>query len=191
MPIEHEYKYVCSLRMLETWPEDKLHCLCGSYLIEQGSLMYDGPQQVRLRKSTLGDRISWLLSYKHRTGGRTVEINHPLEPTDGDLLWPACTLKLSKRRFTLPDDAGVWEIDYFQQDGRVYFIMAEIELRDGALPPSRLPDVLQQHLIYQVRQGDVRFFNTFLGDVDYATSLYKAIHQENAFQPERQECSDV
>ncbi len=50
--------------------------------------------------------------------------------------------------------------------------MAEVELPEGS-PPPEIPFWLSKYVLHKVDLTDGRFSNRILGDVEYATGLYR------------------
>lgn len=117
-----------------------------------------------------------MMTYKLKDADRTIEVETPLEERDAEALWRKCYWCLSKDRYVYNDGALKWEIDFFfEESGRIYFILAEVELPEGAPRPRKMPDFLQKHLLMEVPLTDDRFSNRKLGDVEYANKLYQGL----------------
>lgn len=74
-----------------------------------------------------------------------------------------CYWTLSKDRYIYEEDGLKWEIDFFKNGEDLYFVMAEIELPEGHVRPTKIPSLLKQHLLYEVPLTDDRFSNRKLG----------------------------
>lgn len=146
-------------------------------VIEQGYLVFSRGNSARIRSVKTKDENKWFFTFKHKAGGRVVELEHVIEERDAEDLWKDCMGKLKKTRHILEDKKGrKWEVDFFfDQSGYCYFAMAEIELPEGKECPKNLPSFIKSHLIYGVPLTDDRFSNKRLGDVNYATELYKSL----------------
>lgn len=175
MPTEHEYKYVLSPQCF-----DVVDNTCeGKYLqIEQGYLAFSKGMTLRIRKISKPhkDKTKWFFTFKQNVAGRCIEVETRLDERDGSELWQICVGKLKKRRYSFDNGIGKWEIDFFETPlGEHYFSLAEIELEEGAPRPplGMVPDFIKYNIVYEVDLTDDRFSNKRLGDVAYATALYK------------------
>lgn len=171
MPTENEYKYVISLDFAQkpvSWEKKQF--------IKQGYLAFSKGMTTRIRRIEVeGKKPKWFLTFKQKVGDRVVEIENRIDKRDGVDLWEVCVGKLKKVRHICDDKGIKWEVDFFYKGTHLYFILAEVELPEGAPPPETLPEVFADHVVYEVRQDDERFSNKRLGDVDYATQMYRDI----------------
>jgi CYTH domain-containing protein len=176
MPTEYEFKYAISLDLLRQHPEDQLRVLASSLIhIKQGYLAFSKGMSCRVRCSTEWGKDKWYMTFKQKAAKRVVEIEKKLDERDGNDLWEVAVGKLNKDRHLFPHEGITWELDLFKNDGQVYFILAEIELKEGSPRPKLMPSFLRNHLIYEVPLTDDRFSNKRLGDVNHAKQLYKEI----------------
>ncbi len=123
---------------------------------------------------------------------RIIEISTGINKKDFNDFWENAKGKLLKIRYVIKDVnkvhehfetaegdlwQEVWEIDFFKtMDNETYFVMAEVEIPEGRKEPLfDMPDIIKQNTIFRVPLGDSRFSNTRLGDVKYATKLYKSL----------------
>lgn len=189
MPTEHEYKYVLSMETDEPFFKDN----CEKHLIiQQGYLAFSKGMTCRVRSSRLSGesdrRTKWFLTFKQKVRNRVIEVETRLDDRDGNDLWSACVGKLKKDRYVICDELtadngeySVWEVDFFKTGNgfsrtSLYFVLAEVELEEGS-PRIALPDFIKDNLLYEVPLTDDRFSNKRLGDVEYATEMYKKIVQ--------------
>ena len=172
MPIEFEYKYVLSkniLNQVEPWQSP--HKIIT---IQQGYLAIAGNMNLRVRHE-MSDEDRWVTTLKQKVNGRTVEIEHEIDPEDGMLLWEVSTPKLTKTRHMFRGHCNQWmETDVFYTGEEIYFILLEVEMGEGSLRPI-LPDCFKKNVIHEVGLTDNRFSNTNLADVDYVNGLYKKL----------------
>ena len=104
-----------------------------------------------------------------------IEIEKKIDDRDGQDLWSVCVAKLKKDRYMIEDKGITWELDFFRKGHHLYFVLAEVELPEGASRPKIVPDFLKDYVVYEVPLTDDRFSNKRLGDVDFATNLYQNI----------------
>lgn len=81
--------------------------------------------------------------------------------------------KLEKIRYKIDQ----CEIDYFYNNGKVYFAMAEIELPENQEEPTAIPDFIKKHVIHNVAKHDIRFCNANL-TLKKSKKLYKEFKNE-------------
>lgn len=186
MPTEHEFKYVLSLDLVRTYPEAKLKSLAKRVQkIKQGYLAFSKGMTTRIRSIRADKKTKWYMTFKQKVTNRVIEIETKISRRDGSDLWEVCVGKLSKERYDIVDDFGnTWEVDLFKKGDHLYFAMAEIEMAEGAIRPTWIPDILKPFMIYEVPLTDDRFSNKRLGDVDYATKLYRKIRTEGVSEYE-------
>lgn len=176
MPTEHEYKYVISLDLLNDHTEDSLLDIAGSrQYIQQGYLAFSKGMTTRIRSIRNHKKCKWFITFKQKVNNRVVEIEKKLDQRDGADLWSACVGKLTKERYTIEEGDHVWELDLFRKGEELYFILVEVELSEGSPRPKTVPKFLRKHVLYEVPLTDDRFSNKRLGDVDFATKLYRKI----------------
>jgi CYTH domain-containing protein len=172
MPTEHEYKYVICPKLLRESPESLLKVKCDKHLvIEQGYLAHSKGYSSRIRKIIEDGKTKWFHTMKQKVSSRVIEIEKKLDERDGQDLWEYCVGKFKKDRYVFPQQGVVWELDIFKHDGQIYFMMAEVELPEGANRPKSKPDFLKNYILYEVPLSDDRFSNKRLGDIGYARSL--------------------
>jgi CYTH domain-containing protein len=181
MPTEHEYKYVIAPGLLEQHPEANLRVTCQKHLIiEQGYLAFSKGYSSRIRKVTEFGKTRWFHTLKQKVTTRVVEVEKKLDDRDGADLWPCCVGKLKKDRYVFPHDGNIWELDLFKQDGSVYFILAEVEVSEGAPRPKTIPELFRDHVLLAVPLDDDRFSNKRLGDHIHAKALYKQVQADTS-----------
>ncbi len=183
MPTEHEYKYVLRQDFLpETVEWDRVQH------IEQGYLAYSKGMSVRVRHLDDGKKSKWFTTLKQNVKGRVVEIETKLDERDGQDLWRECVGKLKKDRHVVEHKGLKWEVDFFYnampvqrldicnyKGDHLYFVMAEVELPEGASRPKEVPSFIKDHLLLEVQLTDDRFSNKRLGDAEYATKIYNEL----------------
>ena len=165
MPIENERKYVMppdfDAAELDGW---------ARFDIRQGYLD-DGP---RIRQ--IGD--VFLFTYKKWVpyAKELVEIETVLSIDDFNLLWPLCVESLVKTRYVKRTDDGEWVVDFLRdEEGRVYFVMAEVEMPRFQALPETIPPEIAGHILHSVAADDNRFTNKKLSDRDYARKMLAKI----------------
>jgi len=189
MPTEHEYKYVLCNSKEALHTASVMHHRLEN--IEQGYIVYSKGTTARIRKVTTKKscddhhkKTNWFFTFKHKVDTRTIELEQKIDTRDGEELWGRCIGKLRKKRYIILDDVGnhynhkplKWEVDFFfDQHDHMYFVMAEVELPEGAGRPDRLPAFIEEYLLYSVPLTDDRFSNKRLGDVAYTKELYQQL----------------
>jgi CYTH domain-containing protein len=176
MPTEYEFKYAIHLDLLKECPESALKLTCKKHLvIEQGYLAFSKGMSCRVRCTREKGQAKWHLTFKQKVTDRVVEIEKKLDERDGSDLWNVAVGKLSKDRYVFDENCVDWELDLMKRDGGIYFILAEVELPEGARRPKVMPWFMQKHSLYEVPLSDDRFSNKRLGDVNYARDLYNQL----------------
>jgi CYTH domain-containing protein len=177
MPTEHEYKYVLSMDLVKEYTEDQLKAMADDHMeICQGYLAFSKGMTIRVRGVKTFSKKKWFLTCKQKVGDRVIEIEKKLDERDGGDLWEVCVGKLKKDRYVFQHDDATWELDLFKRGADIYFVMAEVELPEGAPRPTTMPEFMAKKLIYEVALTDDRFSNKRLGDVEYSTKLYQKLH---------------
>lgn len=179
MPTEHEYKYVLNRSIISK---------IGSNVdyITQGYLKGD----ARIRKITKGftghnpftkPDAHWYFTFKQKVNDRIVEIETKINERDGSDLMSLCTNLVTKARISYYNKGldQRWDVDIFYngQEQNIYFVMAEIEMKEGEAAPTSLPHYIKENLLYEVPLTDDRFSSKKLGDVEYASKLYESLTQ--------------
>lgn len=177
MPTEHEYKYVIDLKLAEEYSHKDIKAISDQFChIKQGYLAFSKGMTTRIRCITKLKKEKWFLTFKQKINNRVIEIEKKIDSRDGHDLWSVCVGKLKKDRYAIDNEGMLWELDFFKKGG-LYFILAEVELDEGAPRPKTVPPFLKEHILYEVPLTDDRFSNKRLGDAEYATSLYKEISE--------------
>jgi len=165
MPVENERKYVLKpdfdAGRLTGWTK---HAIRQAYLD-------DGPR-IRQR----GD--DYIFTYKKWVpqAGELVEIETAISEDDFNLLWPLCVQRIAKTRYVLMQDEVEWVVDFLCDDqGQVYFVLAEAELPRGQAVPRHIPAEIESGILHSVAAADNRFTNKKLSDRVYAASLYQLV----------------
>lgn len=179
MPTEHEYKYVISLDFAEK--EAATKSLAQRHQeIQQGYLAFSKGMTTRIRSVVEGRNRQWYLTFKQKVANRVIEIESKLDERDGLDLWDVCVGKIKKNRYIIPDkDLDCkWEIDFFKHDGSVYFVLAEIEMKENSPRPHEPHKSFCDFVLYEVPLTDDRFSNKRLGDLNYAKEIYGTVLKE-------------
>lgn len=155
---------------------------CSFNIVEQGYLAFSKGMSTRIRSVVKPDKEepSWVFTFKQKVKERVVEIERKLTDRDGQDLWRMAVGKLKKRRYEKADKSGlIWEVDFFyDKSDHCYFSMAEVEMEEGAPPPTKLPSFIKDYLVFSVPLTDDRFSNKRLGDAEYAASLFRTLRKE-------------
>lgn len=179
MPTEHEFKYVISLDIAEKYDHKSLKSMSDAVQnIKQGYLAFSKGMTLRVRSISDVKRQKWYVTFKQKVNNRVIEIEKKLDARDGVDLWEVCVGRLTKNRYIIDVDGLTWELDYFWKGHHLYFIQAEVELDEGAPRPKKLPDFLNDYILYEVPLTDDRFSNKRLGDAEYANRLYKKLEEK-------------
>lgn len=169
MPIENERKFVLRIDS----PEMTFSEVADSKeYIEQIYLMFGKKQSARIRKARhfyCDKEPEWkyTFTFKQDVGKKTVEVETPLEFKDYDLLSRKSVLIFNKWRYHLGD----WEVDFFKNMDKTYFVQAEIELPEGVKRPVNIHPLIGENMIHLVKRWDGRFSSKKLGDPRYAQRL--------------------
>jgi len=176
MPTEHEYKFLLSLELAKDFDHARLLKMAKEHQhIMQGYLAFSKGMTTRIRCIDDGDKQKWFLTFKQKVDERVIEIEKRLDDRDGKDLWSICVGKLKKDRYVIEDKGIKWEVDFFKKGHHLYFVMAEVELPEGASRPKLVPDFLKEYILYEVPLTDDRFSNKRLSEVEFATNLYHQI----------------
>lgn len=179
MPTEHEYKYAISMNLLKQHSEEQLRVMCSNLIhIQQGYLAFSKGMSCRVRCSTEWGKDKWYLTFKQKVSKRTIEIEKKLDERDGGDLWSVAVGKLKKDRLIFPHDSIKWELDLFKSDSEIYFIMVEVELKEGEVRPKTVLPLLKNFVLFEVPQCDDRFSSKRLADVNFSKQLYNELTSE-------------
>lgn len=119
------------------------------------------------------------MTYKRSLSDRVLEINVPIDRRDYEDLYKLSTHKLKKIRYEIWDEnKQFWEVDFFINNDNVYFAMAELEMPEGQKSPSRIPNFIQDNLLYAVPKGHKDFSSFSLCDIEHATKIYEKLLQQ-------------
>lgn len=177
MPIENERKFVLKPPFSEL--EKQLTNLAtNSFAIEQAYLHKGKKFIVRIRATTCNkDKNTWYeMCVKRSVNGECVEIETEIEEQDYARLWSVAKSKLRKKRLVVEG----WEIDFFKDSrNNNYFVQAEIELPRDKQYPDRIPEIIKDNLLYQVKKGDDRFASKKLCDVHYTNKMLHMLLEMN------------
>jgi CYTH domain-containing protein len=144
-------------------------------VIRQGYLAFSKGMTTRIRSLKENSDKKWFLTFKQKVSERVIEIEKKIDDRDGNDLWEVCVGKIKKDRYLFLEGGYTWELDLFKKGSNIYFIVLEIELPEGALRPKNVPKFLRDFVVYEVPLTDDRFSNKRLGDIDYASRLYRKI----------------
>lgn len=191
MPIENELKFVIRL---DDNIESEARKIGKLRKIEQGYIAEDKRSKItlRLRKVTEDDgavRLLLQMKCKQRRSG-VIEIGTDIDQNDFDRLWERAKGRLVKHRYCIEagtNDNGVkevWELDFFKTRMNTnYFVLAEIEIPEAELTHKlAMPELISGHVVYPVPRDDTRFSNRKLGNIKYATRLYRSVLHKELFQ---------
>jgi CYTH domain-containing protein len=165
VPVENERKYVLK-------SDFDAGCLTGwtRHDIRQAYLN-DGPR-IRQRDE------DYIFTYKKWVphAGELVEIETAISEDDFNLLWPLCIQRIAKTRYVLMTDEVEWVVDFLRDDnGQVYFVLAEAELPRGQAAPGHIPVEIAGGILHSVDAADNRFTNKKLSNQAYAAGLYDLV----------------
>ena len=176
MPTEHEYKYMISLQIADDISTPELLKMSKERQhIKQGYLAFSKGMTTRIRCIDDGEKKKWFLTFKQKVDSRVIEIEKRLDDRDGEDLWSVCVGKLKKDRYVIEDKGITWELDFFKKGHHLYFVLAEVELPEGAVRPKKVPEFLEDYVLYEVPLTDDRFSNKRLAEVEFSTNLYQRI----------------
>ena len=173
MPIENERKFVLDdprgeleRALAAARPAIRRAAIRQAYLDTVG---------LRIRRFDRDGTLSHIFSYKRPVDGVMVEIEQEIDPLDFERLWTLRRETLEKVRFTIPEGDCQWDIDFFKDDGRTYFALAEVEMPEGRDEPPEPPAILVPYIEFLVARGDERFSSKKLADPAYARRLAVSI----------------
>jgi len=176
MPTEHEYKTVISLDLANDFHHPTLVKMAKEHQhIKQGYLDSGDGMTTRIRCI---DNQKWILTFKQKVGDRIIEIEQELDDRDGQDLWSICVRKLKKNRYVIEDNGIKWELDFFNNENNIYFVLLEVELPEGSSRPKTVPEFLKEYVLYEVPLTDSQFSNKLLSEVNFATE----IHEQHFFK---------
>ena len=183
MPTENERKYVLINDPVIVY---ELSIKAQKILALEQAWLQNDPKEnrwaVRIRK-TFGAHYTdpeYTFTYKQHVEKRLIEIETVIEERDYYDLFRSVDIVLHKTRYVIPVGGFKWEIDLFYDRKRtnLYFIMAEIELPEGAKQPKDIPDFITENLLFEVPIGNKGFSSLELQNMDYATKLYNSLLEE-------------
>jgi len=161
--IENELKYVLSPESYTMFVHT--NSLNGSRIV-QG---YDN-RGARFRNQ---DGF-YTFNYKLVQNDVIEEFEMEISKEEFERCYPVCSNRLEKERYTSKDKYGnTWDIDFFFDQGSIYFAMAECEMLDSkADKPEEILDLLKSHIVYDVPKNRYYdFTSSRLSDVAYARNL--------------------
>lgn len=162
--------------LLKTCPENEVRMMADNHIIiKQGYLAFSKGMSCRIRCATEAGKDKWFLTFKQKVTDRVIEIEKRVDSRDGQGLWEIAVGKLTKDRYVINHNEIYWELDFFKSDDKIYFLLAEVELSEGAPRPKLIPSIFKKHVLLEVPLTDDRFSNKRLGDVNYAKQLYEQI----------------
>ncbi len=174
MPTENERKYVLVNEpiVLSNIAQQAKRILS----IEQAYIQSGDEWNFRVRK-TFGvhyDEPIYHATYKHKINERVVELQIALDERDYDDLLSQAFIVFNKTRYVIPAGSLKWEIDFFYDTRRsnVYFVLAEVELPERVSRPPHIPDIIQEHLLFEVPEDNNEFSSVKLADMNYAITKY-------------------
>ena len=175
MPTENEYKFVLKMNT-----EQKIE-FDGSILrIDQGYLTDDGSLRLRYQSesdtSNHGRKQKFFMTYKSMSANkdRLVEIETEISERDWQDISHKQRNRFVKSRY-IPNSHPNWVIDFFINNNKTYFVMAEVELPEGETVKN-LPSFITENLLYEVAKFDERFSSSKLHDKQYAERLLEEIN---------------
>lgn len=161
--IENEVKYVLSL---DSNIEDNIK----KSIIKQG---YDkNGARVRDQNGIC------TFNYKMKNGDFIEEFEMQITREEFERCYEFCSNNLEKTRYTIKDEySNTWDIDFFNSNDEIYFVMAECEMIDPHKEyPDKLIPFVEKNCIYQVPRADSRKFSSRkLSDVGYAKKILEEL----------------
>jgi CYTH domain-containing protein len=163
--IENEVKYVLSLSSYEAIACEFPECTPSS--LHQG---YDD-RGARFRKEISGKSVKCTFNYKVCASGLMEEFEMQISNAEFERCYSICNNKLEKKRYTVKDsDQNTWDIDFFFDDGQLYFAMAECELLNfWDEKPKEVLKFVSDNELYQVPAIEFLDYSSYkISDVHYA-----------------------
>ena len=161
-------------------PEMKVKAIID---IQQGYLSRGGRIRSKTYRPCNGRRpdddiVELIFTYKHKLANQPgqLEIECAMSQEDFDLAWSEADHKITKTRYILScSERGVWEVDLFHGNGKIYLAMAEFEVPADVGPPDVCHPLVAEYLRYAVPEEDDRFSNRKLSDPKKVAKLLKEI----------------
>lgn len=126
---------------------------------------------IRVRQEVQNNKTKHILCVKQKVNNRVIEIEKKIDQRDFDDFWSIAKNKLEKIRYILHEDDESWDIDYFKNNDKTYFALAEIEMPEGQMHPYRIPNIIKKYLIKEIEIGDNNFSSKKLSCIKHARSL--------------------
>jgi len=179
MPTENEKKYVLTLDCHTEIVKNSV----AAFEILQGYVASKNGMTARIRSSRkVGkERRKHHFCFKYKVTSRLIEIEKKIDQRDYDDLWEIALNKIWKIRYNLllntrRGEEHLWEVDFFlDEDGKVYFAMAEFEMEEGKLAPDFVPPIISKHVVFEVPLNDGRFSSRKLSNQQYASTLLEML----------------
>lgn len=165
MPVENELKYVLPLDfdagVLTGWRRRDI----------RQAYLDDGPRIRQIDSDYLFTYKRWIPQARE-----LIEIETALTAEDFDLLWPLRVESVQKTRYIKDIGDAEWVVDFLMDNkGKVYFVLAEVEMPRHQAAPAELPAEIAGDILYAVAAGDSGFTNKKLSNPAYAARLYRTI----------------
>lgn len=179
MPIEREFKYVLeNAEHLEDLIRQDSDSIVEVIQVNQYYLNENArARQKQVEKKDHEGKIcldtTLVFTYKHKleAGSGRLEIETKLTNEDFSIIKKEANVSLSKTRYVLQHKSGIWEIDFFKNLGKTYFVLAEYEDRDGLGEPKNLHPFVEKYLIHKVAEGDSRFDSYKIASIEHALNI--------------------
>jgi CYTH domain-containing protein len=143
--------------------------------ISQAYLLRSKGLTVRIRKQKdHKDKIKYYFTTKQKVEDKIIEIEKKIQQPDFEDLAKVAVGWVHKIRYVVKN----WEVDFFKENKKTYFIMAEIEMPHGMEEPKEVPGFVTENLLFKVPREDCRFSSKKLSDVDYAKTLLDEVMEK-------------
>ena len=175
MPIENERKFVLNLdNHLNVISHIEALHECKHTRIHQIYL----PGGIRARALKDKDNhTKFIFGYKKKINGKILEIETEISPNDFNSLYSIKKSFLLKNRLSWITDEYTWDLDLFIHNEKPYFFMLEIEMPETINIIPKLPNIINDNMLYHVSEHDNNFSSKKLCSVKHAqktlTSLMK------------------
>lgn len=168
MPTENELKY-----LLDKSCEEEIRKISiGEFYIVQGYFAVNISRENEMYTRVRSKNDKYFFALKTKVNDRLIEVEKELDERDFKDLWLLVETSLKKIRYTIKNNKELWEIDFFKtESNQTYLAIAEVELPEGVLRPTSVPDFIKNNLIINTPLDSKVYSNYSLAK--YATSLRK------------------
>ncbi len=171
MPIENEYKFCLHD------PEEQLEktLLASDHFragIKQGYIRKGS--RIREWHDPQSDALRYIYTYKHRVEDDVIEVETDISKEDFNKLWSVRERDVEKIRFKFIIDGLTWDVDFLKNQGKTYFVIAEVELPEKERNIPEPPAIIKDYVLGGTERHDKTLSNKRLSNVEYALRVTTA-----------------